>query len=738
MVQDPQQLVRTTVSDQTVYTRIDKKAVLAAANVDKKMVGVTNMPSTKKCHFSGLVTHGKDAICFSSEPFKASVSLQYINGNYLSGSEAKSVIVKASLKVARFLHDLAGGKKSVAENTDDINESYDFCTGPIYTFMVGLYLLRGSSNLKVRICLESYNGKVRAFENIIVGDEMSSILKLVGKQKVLLVAALTRFAILCKNFCVPEDVNLVIGTGMEAGFGEGTVTGSIAPRLPVVLENDDISKRGKNMHVLYPNPNPKMDEYAVLGYIFGPSLSPRTIFEEGYRLQMYYSQIKDASRIWRSAGNASSYSKANYTDVNRFLQQVNAFYDEFIHYSTKWKQEGLRVRLEEGRGVSFSEKSNVHDIFYDTLTAADERYRNTFYSVPIANHITVSTMMLRAIKFRAKEIGNILTTSKDPYVNLQCKYLMNECTSYLKYFYSGGAPVRGTFFQALLNNRMWRIILAPRIIKKIQLGSDNLFNRLLMVLGLRNIVSPEYIYQNRKGLYHDKTLNINICPICWALNFRRSSTFMHEHICSRSYEERKLLNAEDLSSHRKRVEKILKDREMTLNIKQKLFFEAAMEGDSSILFLGSGGTGKSYVLDLVVYAMRVRDGLDSVVLLGYTKSIALRSGGVTIHHFFGFEYNVDLNILDSKLIMRSFSVDMVDKLSCVHNLIIEESQHITSKFIKFLDEIFRLLHNSTSDFGGVVCIFCGDPLQLGYQTSADSSSYVQSEAVLNGSFRGIC
>ena len=167
----------------------------------------------------------------------------------------------------------------------------------------------------------------------------------------------------------------------------------------------------------------------------------------------------------------------------------------------------------------------------------------------------------------------------------------------------------------------------------------------------------------------------------------------------------------------------------SLSPSQKIVYDEVLTG-KSLFFTGEAGTGKSFLLDVIVKRARLQ-GL-SVHVTASTGISACAVGGTTLHSFAGVglaeEPSKDLikKLMDGrtphlrKAAKRWREVDL---------LVVDECSMLDPSFFDKLDDIARTLRSNQDPFGGMQVVLTGDFFQLppvvrGRQTQAASSQQV--------------
>lgn len=145
-----------------------------------------------------------------------------------------------------------------------------------------------------------------------------------------------------------------------------------------------------------------------------------------------------------------------------------------------------------------------------------------------------------------------------------------------------------------------------------------------------------------------------------------------------------------------------------LSSEQQMLVMAALKGES-FFFTGAAGTGKSYVLQEIVRAMKHIHTEDQVQVTAPTGIAALALQGTTIHAFAGIGLgNENVDVLISKICKNRSSRKRWFRTRA---LIIDEVSMMSADLFDKLSQIADSL-KSKKPFGGIQIILCGDFFQL--------------------------
>lgn len=140
------------------------------------------------------------------------------------------------------------------------------------------------------------------------------------------------------------------------------------------------------------------------------------------------------------------------------------------------------------------------------------------------------------------------------------------------------------------------------------------------------------------------------------------------------------------------------ETKLFLNEEQRNLLEIALSG-KSIFFTGSAGTGKSFVLRVIVEELQIKHGYNSVYVTASTGIAACNIQGVTVHAFSGLGLaNGTKEELYSKISVKKHFISRWQKAMV---LIVDEISMISADFFTKLEYVARKIRKSEKPFGGV-------------------------------------
>lgn len=149
----------------------------------------------------------------------------------------------------------------------------------------------------------------------------------------------------------------------------------------------------------------------------------------------------------------------------------------------------------------------------------------------------------------------------------------------------------------------------------------------------------------------------------------------------------------------------------SLNTEQAAVYEACVNGNESIFCTGQGGTGKSFLLSLIVSGLKEKfnENNYSVAVTASTGNAAYLINGMTLHRFAGTgieESNTDAMIRKAraKTSARNWLRTSV--------LIIDEVSMLSATLFDNLSKVAQAIRKNDEPFGGIRVLLFGDFLQL--------------------------
>lgn len=158
---------------------------------------------------------------------------------------------------------------------------------------------------------------------------------------------------------------------------------------------------------------------------------------------------------------------------------------------------------------------------------------------------------------------------------------------------------------------------------------------------------------------------------------------------------------------------------------------AILESGASVLLTGAAGTGKTYVLNKFI--RRARSAGKSVAVTATTGLAATHLNGTTIHAWAGIGVHDSLDKHAAARLSKSRH-ELIRKADI---LVIDEISMLHDFRLDMVDEMARIIRESTKPFGGMQVVLCGDFFQLppvNRSEGRQGSFVVSSEAWQQGAF----
>lgn len=159
---------------------------------------------------------------------------------------------------------------------------------------------------------------------------------------------------------------------------------------------------------------------------------------------------------------------------------------------------------------------------------------------------------------------------------------------------------------------------------------------------------------------------------------------------------------------------------VALSDEQQRVLDVILNKRKNVFFTGSAGTGKSFLLKLIIRKLQTRYGKSNIGISAPTGLAAANIGGQTIQRLFGIGLGKEpADILLSK-IKKNMDRYMVWRRMVV--LIIDEISMLDLELFDKLNFLAKKIKRSEKPFGGIQVIICGDFLQLPPVTKISSAS----------------
>jgi ATP-dependent DNA helicase PIF1 len=142
-----------------------------------------------------------------------------------------------------------------------------------------------------------------------------------------------------------------------------------------------------------------------------------------------------------------------------------------------------------------------------------------------------------------------------------------------------------------------------------------------------------------------------------------------------------------------------------LSASQEKALETILKGET-IFLTGSPGTGKSYILQIVIEKLIYKN----IGITATTGCAAVNIGGTTLHSFFNIKPDTDIIKHSLKTIQQK--KELYHKLNTLELLIIDEVSMLDSLLCNNISYILKKCKHNEIEFGGVQILFVGDFFQL--------------------------
>lgn len=149
---------------------------------------------------------------------------------------------------------------------------------------------------------------------------------------------------------------------------------------------------------------------------------------------------------------------------------------------------------------------------------------------------------------------------------------------------------------------------------------------------------------------------------------------------------------------------------LSLSKEQQRVLDLILTERKNVFFTGSAGTGKSYLLKIIIQKLLTRYGSSSIGISAPTGLAAANIGGQTIFRLLGLGLGKEPVDLLLKKIKKNMDKYMTWRRMVV--LIIDEISMLDSTLLEKLNVLAKSIKRSDKPFGGIQLIITGDFLQL--------------------------
>lgn len=195
-----------------------------------------------------------------------------------------------------------------------------------------------------------------------------------------------------------------------------------------------------------------------------------------------------------------------------------------------------------------------------------------------------------------------------------------------------------------------------------------------------------------------------------SINVRPSNTKFKNIIDNKDANGRSVLNTESNknNSFLQSIDSTFQGYE--LSDEQQKVVDIILNKRKNVFFTGSAGTGKSFLLKLIIQKLQTRYGKSNIGISAPTGLAASNVGGQTIQRLLGLGLGKEpADILLSK-IKKNMDKYMVWRRMSI--LVIDEISMLDSKLFDKLNYLAKKIKRNEAPFGGIQLIISGDFLQL--------------------------
>lgn len=147
-----------------------------------------------------------------------------------------------------------------------------------------------------------------------------------------------------------------------------------------------------------------------------------------------------------------------------------------------------------------------------------------------------------------------------------------------------------------------------------------------------------------------------------------------------------------------------------LSHEQRKVIDLILNQRKNVFFTGSAGTGKSFLLKIIIQKLLTRYGKGSIGISAPTGLAAANIGGQTIQRLFGIGLGKESADYLLNKIKKNMEKYMTWRRMVV--LIIDEISMLDMELFEKLNYLAKKIKRNEDPFGGIQIIICGDFLQL--------------------------
>jgi ATP-dependent DNA helicase PIF1 len=204
----------------------------------------------------------------------------------------------------------------------------------------------------------------------------------------------------------------------------------------------------------------------------------------------------------------------------------------------------------------------------------------------------------------------------------------------------------------------------------------------------------------------------------------KNRTGYSKHHNSSEYNDNNNINEENLSvrsdshAYLQKIDTNVYGTE--LSDEQQKVLDLILTQRKNVFFTGSAGTGKSFLLKIIIKKLQTRYGKNNIGISAPTGLAAANIGGQTIQRLF----NIGLGKEPKEILLNKIKNNMDKYMSWrkLTVLIIDEVSMLDSELLEKLNYLAKKIKRSESPFGGIQVIISGDFLQLPPITKANLST----------------
>lgn len=160
--------------------------------------------------------------------------------------------------------------------------------------------------------------------------------------------------------------------------------------------------------------------------------------------------------------------------------------------------------------------------------------------------------------------------------------------------------------------------------------------------------------------------------------------------------------------------------DVALSEEQQNVLDTILNKRKNVFFTGSAGTGKSFLLKLIIKKLQTRYGNSNIGISAPTGLAASNVGGQTVQRLFGIGLGKEPAEILLNRIKKNMDKYMVWRRMSV--LIIDEISMLDSELFDKLNYLAKKIKRNDAPFGGIQVIISGDFLQLPPVNKYSSSS----------------